>query len=201
MGLKPDLFRSQNNALDGKGLEYIPKFLSHTDADDLLTHCLGDLDWNQELVQMFGRTHVAPRLSCAIADEGCTYRYRGSQMDSIRFSSPLEKLRRQLVEAVGVDFNYALATQYRTGADYVGWHSDDERDLVPDRTIANVSLGGVREFRIKGRTGTYCENIETEHGSLLLMHADLHKTTKHTLIKTRRPVEPRVVLSFREVRS
>ena len=149
---------------------------------------------------MFGQTFVAPRISCALADDGCTYRYRGSQSESIRFTSKLDVLRRKLREEIDAPFNYALATQYRNGSDYVGWHTDDERDLVPGQTIANVSLGEAREFRIKSRDGSFDESITTVHGSLLCMRGDILRTTKHSLIRTRRVIGPRVVLSFREVR-
>ena len=148
---------------------------------------------------MFGKTFIAPRMSCALADEGCTYRYRGSQTDPIRFSSQLNTLRKNLQDHLDVRFNYVLATKYRNGSDYVGWHADDERDLVPRHAIANVSLGEIREFRIKNRDGSFDEKVSTGHGSLLLMQGDILRTTKHTLIRTRSVIGPRVVLSFREV--
>ena len=183
-----------------KELEYEAGFLSEAIADDLFAHCLNELPWREELVQMFGQTFVAPRLSCAIADEGCIYRYRGSQTESVRFTSRLNRVRGKLKNQLMVPFNYVLATQYRNGNDYVGWHADDERDLVPGQTIANVSLGEAREFRIKSRDGSFDERVTTDHGSLLLMHGDLLRTTKHSLLRTRRSIGPRVVLSFREVR-
>lgn len=181
-------------------LEYEAEFLSKSIADDLFAHCLNELPWREELVRMFGRTFVAPRLSCAIADEGCTYRYRGSQTESVRFTRQLDTLRANLKDQLDVPFNYVLATQYRNGDDYVGWHADDERDLVPGQTIANVSLGEAREFRIKNRDGTFDERVITDHGSLLLMYGHILRTTKHSLLRTRRLIGPRVVLSFREVR-
>ena len=183
-----------------KELDYESGFLDNAIADDLLAHCLNELPWREELVKMFGQTFVAPRISCALADDGCTYRYRGSQSESIRFTSKLDVLRRKLREEIDAPFNYALATQYRNGSDYVGWHTDDERDLVPGQTIANVSLGEAREFRIKSRDGSFDERITTVHGSLLCMRGDILRTTKHSLIRTRRVIGPRVVLSFREVR-
>lgn len=181
-------------------LEYEAGFLNKAKADELFAHCVDELPWREELVQMFGQTFIAPRLSCAIADEGCTYRYRGSQNESIRFSHQLDGLRVKLQDQLQVPFNYVLATQYRNGDDYVGWHADDERDLVPGQTIANVSLGEARDFRIKSRDGSFDERVTTEHGSLLLMYGEILRTTKHSLIRTRRLIGPRVVLSFREVR-
>ena len=183
-----------------KELEYESGFLGDESADDLLIHCLNELPWREELVSMFGQTFVAPRISCALADEGCMYRYRGSQSEPIPFTRRLDALRRRLRDELDVKFNYVLATQYRNGNDYVGWHADDERDLVPRQTIANISLGESRDFRIKTQDGSFDERITTDHGSLLLMRGDILRTTKHSLTRTRRVIGPRVVLSFREVR-
>ena len=182
------------------GLAYSPAFLDTRTASKILLHCEQELPWREELVQMFGREFVAPRLSCALADEGCRYRYRGSQTDPIRFTNDLDALRRHLSSKLDVSFNYVLATLYRDGNDYVGWHKDDERDLVPGQTIANVSLGATREFRLRNLDKSIDERIATHHGSLLLMRGDILQTTKHTLVRTRARVDPRVVLSFREVR-
>lgn len=192
--------RQESTARGGNDLDYEPRFLDSELADDLLNHCLIDLPWREELVKMFGQTFVAPRLSCAIADDGCTYRYRGSQSDPIRFTRQLDALRQKLRFELNVPFNYALATQYRSGGDYVGWHTDDERDLVPGQTIANVSLGEARDFRIRNQDRSIDRRITTVHGSLLFMRGDILNTTKHSLVRTRRVVGPRVVLSFREVR-
>lgn len=182
-----------------KGLHYEAAFLSEEFANALFAHCVEELPWSEELVKMFGQTFIAPRLSCALADEGCTYRYRGSQTEPIRFTSQLDELRLRLCDRLKVAFNYLLATQYRDGNDYVGWHADDERDLVRGQVIANVSLGEVREFRIKNRDGSFDERVSTHHGSLLRMKGDILLDTKHTLVRTRRMIGPRVVLSFREV--
>ena len=182
-----------------EGLHYEAAFLNEEIANELFAHCLDGLPWSEELVKMFGQTFIAPRLSCALADEGCTYRYRGSQTEPIRFTSQLDELRLRLCDHLEVAFNYVLATQYRDGNDYVGWHADDERDLVRGQVIANVSLGEVREFRIKSRDRTFDERVRTHHGSLLLMKGDILLSTKHTLVRTRRAIGPRVVLSFREV--
>ena len=180
-------------------LEYIPDYLDRSKADQLLEHCLRSLPWGQEIVPMFGKTYVAPRLSCAVADEGCTYRYRGSQMAPIRFSGQLNSIRESLVSFCGEPLNYVLATRYRDGSDYVGWHADDERDLVPEKTIVNLSLGATRTFRVRTRETSVTKSIETQKGSLLLMHGNCQLVTKHMLVRTRKPVGERVVLSFRQV--
>ena len=189
---------SHNRLLDE--LYYENQFIPSEMADSLLTHCLGKLAWQAEQVSMFGKMHIAPRRSCALADEGCVYRYNGSQMQPMRFTEELNSLRGRLSDALAVPFNYVLATLYRHGGDYVGWHADDERDLVPQQAVANISLGGARDFRVRSHDGSLDRRFQTGHGSLLVMRGLILQTTKHTLVRTRKPVLPRVVLSFRQVR-
>ena len=182
------------------GLTYLNNYLSAQLADQLLNHCLRELPWQEEIVRLFGKTHVAPRRSCAIGDENCVYRYQGSQTEPIPFTYELDQLRHRLAADLTVPFNFILATLYRDGSDYVGWHADDERDLVGDQLIVNVSLGSVRRFHVKTRDGRYRRAIDTEHGSLVLLSGPMQKRTKHRLAKTAQSVNPRVVLSFRQVK-
>ena len=46
-------------------------------------------------------------------------------------------------------FNSVLINYYRNGNDRVGSHSDDEKELGPLPSIASVSLGADRLFRLK----------------------------------------------------
>lgn len=193
---KDDLVQRRLN----DALHYESGFIERGIADNLFDHCVESLDWQIEEVRMFGHTHIAPRRSCALADEGCRYRYNGSQNEPSRFTPKLNSLRRLLSTSLQTSFNYILATMYRTGADYVGWHADDERDLIPGQAVANISLGAEREFRVRSQDGGLVKRFRPEHGSLLVMRGRILQTTKHTLVRTRKAVSPRVVLSFREVR-
>ena len=50
-------------------------------------------------------------------------------------------------------FNSVLINLYRNGKDSVAWHSDDEIMLGITPTIASVSLGEVRKFEMRPKTG------------------------------------------------
>lgn len=46
-------------------------------------------------------------------------------------------------------YNFCLVNYYATGADSISYHSDDERFLGPDPSIASLSLGAKRDFLMK----------------------------------------------------
>ena len=75
-----------------------------------LRHALvSGLAWEQPLVMVYGKQHRTPRLTCWVADPGCSYRYSGLQQAIHPWTAELETLRQLLLlEALG-----APAPQYR----------------------------------------------------------------------------------------
>ena len=175
----------------------IKDYLVRDVADELLHHCLTNVPWQVERIDMFGRSHIAPRLSCSMGDNGLKYQYRGTQGKTFPFTTTLRQIRASLVRDWDVPFNFVLANRYRDGSDYVGWHADDESDLVSRGMIASLSLGATRTFRIRNNKTREVHSICVEHGSLLLMYGCCQENFKHTLTKTARAVAERVNLSYR----
>ena len=57
---------------------------------------------------------------------------------------------RQLTEIfTGATYNFCLVNYYASGADSISYHSDDERFLGSDPSIASFSLGATRDFCMK----------------------------------------------------
>lgn len=49
----------------------------------------------------------------------------------------------------GATYNFCLVNYYANGADSISYHSDDERFLGPNPSIASFSLGATRDFLMK----------------------------------------------------
>ena len=57
---------------------------------------------------------------------------------------------RQLTEVfTNSTYNFCLVNYYASGADSISYHSDDERFLGPNPTIASFSLGAKRDFLMR----------------------------------------------------
>ena len=81
-------------------------------------------------------------------------------------------------------FNQALVNFYVTGNDYIGKHSDDERQLVPGSAVFSASFGQSRLFRIRDKaTGMILKDIVMEDGTYLLMGGDMQKEYTHEVPK------------------
>ena len=177
---------------------HVPGFLSCGDADALLAHCLGRLDWREERLQMFGKERIAPRLTACYGDPGRSYRYSGVTHACAPWTPELRRAARAAGERLGVRFDFVVANRYRNGADCIGWHADDERGLGP--VIASLSLGATRTFRIRPKKdggGRRSVGLPLAHGDLVVMWGRFQRDFKHALPRSAGVVEERVNLTLR----
>ena len=139
-------------------------------ASALMERLLREVPWEVHRIRMFGREVASPRLSCWIGDADAAYRYSGSRFEPRPWLPALAALRERLASELEHPFNSVLANRYRSGADAMGWHADDEPELGPEPLIASVSLGATRRFLLRHRHDPARRlSLDLEPGSLLLM--------------------------------
>ncbi|MCB1686294.1 MAG: alpha-ketoglutarate-dependent dioxygenase AlkB [Pseudomonadales bacterium] len=173
---------------------YVPDFLPADVADRLLDWLLHSCDWYEETIRMFGRRVVVPRLVSHCGAKGVSYRYSGITHRATGWPEELMWLVPRIGALLGQTPDFLLINRYRDGADYMGWHRDDEP--MAGAKVATLSLGSARRFLIEGAAGAASHRLELEHGSVLV----LDRCSRHSLPKTRKPVAERVSLSFRVIR-
>jgi len=173
-----------------------------------------EVPWRQEEVTLFGRRQPMPRLTCWMAEPGCSYTYSGLRQRIQPWTPTVAALKRDVEEAVGCRFNSLLLNLYRDGHDAMGWHADDEGELASDRPIASLSLGAARTFRLRPRPGKGAEPpphpgeaptteplaFELGHGDLLVMDPPTQRHWQHQVPRRLRVGLPRINLTFRVVR-
>jgi len=187
-------------ALAGADLAFDAQFLACAEADAALATLATAISWEQHRIRLFGREHLAPRLSCWIGDPGASYVYSRTRFEPRPWPAPLAALRDRVERACGARFNAVLANLYRDGNDAMGWHADDEPELGPQPVIASLSLGASRRFLLRGRdTPMIRLALALDHGSLLLMRGDTQRRYRHALPRTRRPCGSRINLTFRRI--
>ena len=167
-----------------------------------LRQALGQsLAWEQPLVTVYGKQHRTPRLTCWVADPGCSYRYSGLQQVIHPWTAELEHLRQLLLDQLGVRFNSLLLNRYRDGADRMGWHADDEPELDEQAPIVSLSLGAARDLRFRPRHGSEAPfAINLADGDLLVMDPPSQRHWQHALPPRARVQQERINLTFRVIR-
>jgi alkylated DNA repair dioxygenase AlkB len=173
-------------------LDYIPQvFEAGVDYFNLLlTQC----QWEHETVQVYGKWHQLQR---QIAWYGtANYRYAGQVKVARHWLPVILEIRAKVQEQTGDDYSGCLLNYYPDGSAGMGCHSDDERDLVPQATIASVSFGATRRFDLRHRDGEQV-SLDLEDRSVLIMGGELQHYWKHRLSVQKRVQEARINLTFR----
>ena len=195
-----DLLKTGTIQLPDATLVFEPHFLPGDEANTLLTSLLQKTPWRQDEIRIFGKTHPQPRLTALFGNNGNSYSYSGITMDPEPFTPELKDLKEKVEQRCGHAFTTCLLNLYRDGNDSNGWHADDEKELGTNPVIASVSLGETRVFPLKHRRQKSLRyRMRLVHGSLLVMRGPMQHHWLHQIPKTRKPVKPRINLTFRSI--
>ncbi|MEM9383940.1 MAG: alpha-ketoglutarate-dependent dioxygenase AlkB [Pseudomonadota bacterium] len=187
---------------------YDPHFCASALADRWFEELRETVPWTQPQVRVYGRWHRTPRLTAWVAEGARSYMYSGVEHPSAPWTPTLEAVREEVERASSHRFNSVLLNLYRSGADSVGWHSDDEAVLGDRPVIGSLSLGAPRRFRFRPHAKfgppltalpdaqrPRCELL-LEHGSLLVMEGETQRRWQHCLPRGRAS-QSRINLTFR----
>ncbi|PKL79572.1 MAG: alpha-ketoglutarate-dependent dioxygenase AlkB [Ignavibacteriae bacterium HGW-Ignavibacteriae-4] len=159
------------------------------------------IEWGQDEIMMFGKRTKVPRLTSWYADPNVKYSYSGLELIPRQWTPELIELKSLAEKLSNHSFNSVLLNFYRGGADSMGWHSDDEKELGTNPIIASITFGYPRRFLIRERMDfKNKKEIELEDGSVLVMRGDFQETYQHSIPKTARKVGERLNLTFRTIR-
>jgi alkylated DNA repair dioxygenase AlkB len=188
----PDLQRRE--IADGGVLLFDPHFLAPDEADALFARLRAGTPWGQETAS-FGKPF--PRLTAYYADPGVSYTYSGVTHPALPWPEDLVGVRARVEAATGGPLNSVLLNYYRDGSDSIGYHADAEHGLGPNPVVPWLSLGAARLFHLRhARTGERI-SYALGGGSLLVMAGTTQHHWRHAVPKTRKPVGPRINLTFR----
>ena len=196
-------FNSEPLTLDLPDAEivYYPQFFDKKQADSIYTELLQKINWQQDSITVFGKTHPQPRLTALYGNEGKPYSYSNITMQPHPWNSLLQKIKHYLEARTACEFTTVLLNQYRDGKDSNGWHADNEKELGTNPIIASLSFGAERVFQLKHNTiADAKKSIVLEHGSLLLMKGSTQHFWKHQIPKTAKPIGNRINLTFRSIK-
>lgn len=179
--------------VDGGILLYDDGFLPSDLADRYFVELRDKSAWEQKKAS-FG--HLQPRLTASHGDEGVTYFYSGTENKALPWTPTLLEIKRR-IEVVRGRYNYCLLNRYRSGADSVGLHADDEPGM--ENVIGSLSLGSTRTFRIRHNRTKETRRFPLGHGTLLIMAGTMQHFWKHEIPKTTQSVGERINLTFRMI--
>lgn len=160
---------------------------------------LHQIPWQNDEAIIFGKHHITKRKVAWYGDKAYSYTYSGVTKQAHLWTPELLQLKQKVEEISSTTYNSCLLNLYHDGTEGMGWHSDAEKTLLENGTIASITFGAERKFSFKHKVTRQRVDILLENGSLLLMKGTTQKNWLHRLPPTKKVFSPRINLTFRTV--
>ncbi|MBV1870973.1 MAG: alpha-ketoglutarate-dependent dioxygenase AlkB [Gammaproteobacteria bacterium] len=200
MDLFRDTITQPKNLLPKDGIvKYYGILIPLYNADHYFARLLSSIQWKNDEAIIFGKHIVTKRKVAWYADDPFEYTYSNTTKRALPWTNDLLALKVIIENKVGETFNSCLLNLYHNGSEGMAWHSDGEKDLKKNGTIASLSFGVERKFSFKHKSTKETLSIVLEHGSLLVMAGTTQTFWQHRLPTTKKIHEPRINLTFRNI--
>ena len=191
---------SNHNLLPYDGeVYYFGKVFNQQIADEWLLVLTQTINWKPDEVMMFGKRIITKRKAAWYGDQPFPYTYSKVTKVALAFTPDLLILKEKAEVVSDETYNSCLLNLYHTGEEAMTWHSDDEKEIVPNSAIASFSFGAQRKFSFKHKQTKHTTSLLLEHGSLLVMKGETQSHWLHKLPPTTTVNTPRINLTFRKM--
>ena len=201
-----DLFDSDDdqprNLLHRDGcVHYYGPLMAVEGANHYRDVLLNTIEWKNDEAIILGKKIVTKRKVAWYGDKSFKYTYSNTTKKALPWNDELLELKSQVEYESGETYNSCLLNLYHDGAEGMAWHSDGEKDLKKNGTIASLSFGAERKFSFKHKQTKETVSLYLQHGALLVMSGETQSHWLHRLPPTKKVVKPRVNLTFRTIES
>lgn len=192
---------SKDINLENAAFYFDQDFFNKTESDKIYQSLKEDIAWKHDSIKMYGKDILLPRLSAWYGDRDKGYVYSGIKNVPLTWNDILLQIKTKVEKIADVEFNSVLINRYRDGKDYMGWHTDSEKELGLNPVIASVNFGATRKFQLR-RMDDHKNKTEFKlsHGSLLIMKGETQHYWQHQVPKTTLIVGERINLTFRVIK-
>lgn len=196
-----DLFnKSSSNLLPRDGIaQYFGYVMTREEADNFYNKLLSTIEWKKDQAMMFGKLIETKRKVAWYGSEPFQYTYSKITKQALPWTAELKNLKAICEKHTGETYNSCLLNLYHDGSEGMSWHSDGEKDLKKNGSIASMSFGAVRKFAFKHKETAEKVEVILEHGSLLEMAGTCQTHWLHRLPPTTKVTQPRINLTFRTI--
>jgi alkylated DNA repair dioxygenase AlkB len=182
---------------EGEAIYYGP-ICSHEQKVAFFDDLVKGIEWKNEEIIIFGKEIISKRKVAFYGDDGIEYTYSNKTKKGLVWTKHLLKIKSIVEDYTQVNYNGCLLNLYHDGNEGMGWHSDDEKEILPNSSIASVSLGIERKFSFKNKSSKETVSVQLENGSLLEMKGAIQKHWLHALPKSKKITKARINLTFRQ---
>jgi alkylated DNA repair dioxygenase AlkB len=127
---------------------YYGKILTFDQANRYFHSLLQNITSKNDVV-VFGKHIVTKRKIAWYGDSNYQYIYSNTIKQALPWTRELVNLKQIVENLSNTKFNSCLLNLYHDGNEGMGWHSDDEKSIEDNSSIASVNLGAERKFSFK----------------------------------------------------
>lgn len=183
---------------DGTAI-YFGKVLAQKKADDFFKLLMEKIEWRNDEAIILGKHIITKRKVAWYGLENFQYTYSKITKSALPFTNELMELKLLAESITKGSYNSCLLNLYHDGNEGMAWHSDGEKDLLKNGSIASLSFGAERKFCFKHKTSKQKIDVILENGSLLEMKDETQTNWLHRLPLTSKINQPRINLTFRTI--
>jgi alkylated DNA repair dioxygenase AlkB len=180
-------------------VNYFGEIFEPQEANSYLAVLLKKIAWRHDEAFIYGKHIITKRMVAWYGDKAFEYTYSKTTKTGLPWTDFLLKIKNAVELISGETFNSCLLNLYHNGTEGMSWHSDAEKELVPNAAIASLSFGAERRFDFKHKKTKEKVQILLGHGSLLVMKGETQRHWLHQLPTTKKVTIPRVNLTFRKI--
>lgn len=160
---------------------------------------LKTLEWKPDEAIIYGKHLVTKRKVAWYGNEAYSYTYSNKTKEALPWTKELLALKSLIEKITETRFNSCLVNLYHNGTEGMSYHSDDEKALEKNGSIASLSLGADRKFLFKHKRTKVLTALILEHGSLLVMKDGTQTNWMHRLPNSTKVLKARINLTFRNM--
>lgn len=183
---------------DGQAI-YFGSILNEEEISHFYNELFNNIAWTNEEVIMFGKIITTKRKVAFYADNDISYTYAGRTKNGKEWTQALLEIKKIIENKTQEQYNACLLNLYHNGSESMGWHYDAEKEIVPNSSIASLSLGAERKFSFKHKTTQEKVDVLLKNGSLLEMKGTIQNNWLHAMPKSTKILTPRINLTFRKM--
>ena len=200
MNLFSNINDHTENLLPYDGIvNYYGKVLDSEKADHYYRMLMKGIEWKNDEAIIYGKRIITKRKVAWYGQTEFNYTYSNTTKRALTFTKELLELKELCEQRTGETFNSCLLNLYHDGNEGMAWHSDAEKDLKKNGTIASLSFGAERRFAFKHKTNGQTIYLVLENGSLLTMSGQTQTFWLHRLPLSVKIKTPRINLTFRTI--
>ena len=130
------------------------------------------------------------------------YKYNGGRHVAKEIPTPIKELLNVVqphLSNTNANINSCLVTRYKSEADFIPQHRDDEPLLDPCSEIVTVSTGASRVLTFASNSGSKSQNLVLSSNSVLVTSRRAQDYWTHGIEKANEACEERVSFTFRHI--